>query len=452
MVYRSIAFATCLACAYARYQAPAATPVSRITRSNQNGKRKILMLISDTGGGHRASANALDQMMMELRSEAGVDDTEVRIVDIWTECGAWPHNKMAAGYPWLCKNPWAWRAMYFISTLCEKPWSLETRLCCGRRFRQYIEDYDPDLVVSLHPLCQNLPLQILRRMGRREQGIRFVGNGGSGDYGGSGRTTPFAVVCTDLGGAHPSWFRREVDAVFVPSDAVRDVARKRGVDDSKIFQHGLPVRSDFWRASAANKKHTEEQYEELGLESGRKTVLIVGGGDGVGSLSQIVDTTAKKLASECPNEAQVVALCGKNTKLRDELEAKKAAGEWDGVEVAVRGFTSEISRYMDVADCLVTKAGPGTIAEAATRALPTMLSSFLPGQEAGNVPFVLNHGFGEYSPKPAAIADRVSAWLQDDKMRKEMRRKARAAATPQATRMIAMDLLKLLDDPPKVML
>ena len=47
---------------------------------------------------------------------------------------------------------------------------------------------------------------------------------------------------------------------------------------------------------------------------------------------------------------------------------------------------------MQVADCLITKAGPGTIAEAAVRGLPTMLSSFLPGQEAGNVPFVVNHG------------------------------------------------------------
>ena len=66
MVYRSIAFATCLACAYARYQAPAATPVSRITRSNQNGKRKILMLISDTGGGHRASAQAMESMFEQM--------------------------------------------------------------------------------------------------------------------------------------------------------------------------------------------------------------------------------------------------------------------------------------------------------------------------------------------------------------------------------------------------
>ena len=45
-------------------------------------------------------------------------------------------------------------------------------------------------------------------------------------------------------------------------------------------------------------------------------------------------------------------------------------------------------------------AHPGTIAEAAIRGLPTMLSSHLPGQEAGNVPFVVGKGFGEFSKQP----------------------------------------------------
>jgi len=388
------------------------------------------MLISDTGGGHRASANAIDQMMQELRGDKA--DTDVRIVDIWTECGAWPYNKMAAGYPWMCKHPWSWRSMYWVSKFCELPWSIETRLRCGARFRKYIDDYDPDLVVSLHPLCQNLPLTILRNMGKRDD---------------SDKRVPFAVVCTDLGGAHPSWFKRDADVCFVPSDAVRKVARKRGVADNKIRQHGLPVRADFWRASPAHAKPPAERYEELGLDRGRKTVLVIGGGDGVGSLSKIVDSTAARLASECPGEAQVVAICGRNAKLRAELEERAASGAWDGVAVAVRGFTSEISAYMEVADALITKAGPGTIAEAATRALPTMLSSFLPGQEAGNVPFVLDAGFGEYSKQPRRIAERVAHWLQDDEILSEMRTKARAAATPEATRLIAKDLLKLLDEP-----
>ena len=94
---------------------------------------------------------------------------------------------------------------------------------------------------------------------------------------------------------------------------------------------------------------------------------------------------------------------------------------------------------MGASDCIVTKAGPGTIAEASTRGLPVMLFNFLPGQEEvpnpptrppnppthvlspfymssfihppthpplslqGNVPFVVDGGFGDYKKDPRAI-------------------------------------------------
>ena len=65
------------------------------------------------------------------------------------------------------------------------------------------------------------------------------------------------------------------------------------------------------------------------------------------------------------------------------------------------------------------------------------------------MPYVLEKGFGEFAKRPKRIAERVSAWLNDDAKISEMRTNARAAATPQATRLIAMDLLRILDDPPK---
>jgi len=186
---------------------------------------------------------------------------------------------------------------------------------------------------------------------------------------------------------------------------------------------------------------------QLGMQAGKRTVLVIGGGDGVGKLDKIVEETAKTLSVDCPGEGQVVAICGKNRAVRQRLENAKK--QWDDVHVEVRGFTSQISEYMEVADCVVTKAGPGTIAEAAIRGLPTMLSSFLPGQEAGNVPFVIRSGFGEFSKSPKVIAERVSTWLQDDELREAMSTSARAAATPEATRLIAADLCTMIaDDPP----
>ena len=133
------------------------------------------------------------------------------------------------------------RPRVYSTKFCEVPWALQTRLSCGEGFRKCIEEYKPDLVVSLHPLCQNLPMTVLKTLHREGELPRV----------------PFATVCTDLGGAHLSWFRKETDAVFVPSDAVRKVAERRGVPKSKIRQYGLPVRSDFWRASDPNARASD---------------------------------------------------------------------------------------------------------------------------------------------------------------------------------------------------
>ena len=130
---------------------------------------------------------------------------------------------------------------------CETPWALQTRLSCGEGFRKCIGEYQPDLVVSLHPLCQNLPLQVLKTLHKEGELPRV----------------PFATVCTDLGGAHLSWFKKETDLVFIPSNAVRKVALRRGIKPSKIRQYGLPVRSDFWRASDPSARPSEAQYTEV---------------------------------------------------------------------------------------------------------------------------------------------------------------------------------------------
>ena len=72
-----------------------------------------------------------------------------------------------------------------------------------------------------------------------------------------------------------------------------------------------------------------------------------------------------------------MVICGKNASVR----AKLLSIDWpSNVAVVVLGFVPEISVYMAAADLLVTKAGPGTIAEACSYGVPMVLSSYLPGQ------------------------------------------------------------------------
>mmetsp|Transcript_14227 Transcript_14227/g.36309 ORF Transcript_14227/g.36309 Transcript_14227/m.36309 type:complete len:160 (-) Transcript_14227:373-852(-) len=97
---------------------------------------------------------------------------------------------------------------------------------------------------------------------------------------------------------------------------------------------------------------------------------------------------------------------------------------------------------MIASDLLITKAGPGTIAEALICGLPLVLSDFLPGQEYGNVTYVEQHHVGVFpgNGNADAVADAAAALLADPAELRARSARARGMATPHATADIARDL------------
>merc|ERR1712087_254062 len=96
------------------------------------------------------------------------------------------------------------------------------------------------------------------------------------------------------------------------------------------------------------------------------------------------------------------------------------------------------------ADILISKAGPGTISEAAALSLPVLLTSYLPGQEEGNVDYVVDGKFGSYCDDcdPAAIGEEIADWLSDEARLTEMSKRAKAMGAPTAAR----DIVKQIGD------
>jgi 1,2-diacylglycerol 3-beta-galactosyltransferase len=158
--------------------------------------------------------------------------------------------------------------------------------------------------------------------------------------------------------------------------------------------------------------------------------------------------TAKCLGSKLSLDAQengekfiMVVVCGNNRDARSKLETM----DWPkGVQVKVHGFVNNMDEWMRACDVIVTKAGPGTIAEASICGLPCMLSSYLPGQEEGNIPYVENAGFGKYSGDPVLISETVSSWFKTPALLESMRNAALDSARPFATLCIAEDIAQIL--------
>ena len=98
---------------------------------------------------------------------------------------------------------------------------------------------------------------------------------------------------------------------------------------------------------------------------------------------------------------------------------------------------------MHAADIIVTKAGPGTITEAMACGLPIILTGAVPGQEEGNVAFVVEHDLGVLARSPASVVSALRGLLEPDSPRlEELRANVRRMSRPGA----AFDIAKLIFD------
>lgn len=436
---------------------------------------RVLFLSSDTGGGHRASAESLAKSFQNHYPGTTYD-----LLDVWTDHGVWPYYNLVPSYQHLSAHPKQWRLFYHLSNnyLYELAYDFHSWLTCERRIRRRIKQYNPDVVVSVHPTMNHVPLIATRKVAKKD-----------------GRHIPFFTVVTDFGSAHTTWFQKNVEKIFVASDRLAKLAKRRGrIQKDKLVMSGLPIRHDFAvqaerlgdRTSAQGREYQSKIKTRLGLDPQKRMVLVMGGGEGVGLLSDIVDGLYAKFR-KAGVDATICVVCGRNAKLQTELATK----DWDAVlqeshipqkrrrllevlrphrskriqqtldrvhhqeemeeqagihhapgkvDVVGLGFVTNMAEYMVAADVLVTKAGPGTIAEAAAVGLPVMLTSFLPGQEAGNVNVVLDGGFGDHCEDPDGIADEVSCWLQDEQLMRVMSQQAREVGHPHAASDIVLEI------------
>ncbi len=128
----------------------------------------------------------------------------------------------------------------------------------------------------------------------------------------------------------------------------------------------------------------------------------------------------------------LAVVAGRNRQLKQRLEQ----AEWR-LPAFFYGFEKRMPQMMAAADLLVTKAGPGTISEALNSALPLVLCSRLPGQEDGNVGYVVEEGVGLWAPGPERSAAAVVDWLRRPEDLAAARERCRKIARPEAAKEVA---------------
>jgi 1,2-diacylglycerol 3-beta-galactosyltransferase len=380
--------------------------------------KRILILMSSTGGGHRASAEALKAGFAERYG----DEFQVDIVDLLIDHLPWPLNRLPPLYPLLAHHtPWLWGLLFDSGNYPRSVRAIVNGLAqmTAAKIGQVIAEFSPDLLVSVHPLVHEFTLKALAHMGR---------------------SIPLATVVTDLASAHPLWFHPQVRLCCVASDETYQYGLKLGLQPSQLRLTGLPIRPAFAQPPRARLV----LRQELGLHADLPAALLMGGGDGIGPVAAIAEAVAQHLAGKGKPTGQLVVICGRNQRLQSRLNQIA----WP-IPLVVQGFVQNMPEWMAACDCIITKAGPGTIAEALVCGLPIIVSGFIPGQEEGNVPFVVNNGVGAFSKAPEEIAATVTRWFGPEAaLRQQLAERARSLGHPQATFEIVELLAQLVEREP----
>ena len=362
-------------------------PRPKLPRSSS----KIDLLFFDAGGGHRASATALQSVfenqrrpwrirMVNIRDVLEPIDVIRRIARVRIEdC----YNRIMLKHGMTLGTGPLLRA---TQMLIRKMHRQETTLLA-----RFWEEEPPDLVVSLIP---NLNRAVF-------DGLRAADEALDRD------PTPMVTILTDLADYPPHfWIERQEQYLICATDFAIRQAMEMGHRREHIFRtSGMIVRPEFYRPIEIDREH---ERARLGLRPDLTTGIVMFGGYG----SRQMLTIAKRV-SAAGLKTQLIFLCGHNQTLREQLSAMELPFPFH-----VEGFTRDIPHYMRMADYFIGKPGPGSISEAIVMGLPVIVqrNSWTMVQERFNADWIVQNELGIVLHSFAEIATGILPMLDPDRM------------------------------------
>ncbi len=370
-------------------------------------QRKILLLSVSAGAGHTRAAEALRTCVGA--TNCGLIATHLDVMHFVTRS---MHSLYVDFYIFLVQRaPALWGLVYRITNNAKQDSFTHRfrrwveRLNCKPLFRQ-IAEFKPDVIVCTH----FLPAEILSEMIAR-----------------GGLDCPVWVQVTDFD-LHRMWVQQHMAGYFAPNEEVAFRMREQGIAAEAIHVTGIPIMAAF---SAQLDRNVCAR--ELGIDPQVTTLLLMGGGAGLGSLNKV---TEHLLGLQ--GNFQLIVMAGKNTAALVALQ--ELARRFPG-RLVPQGYTNQVERLMACADLVITKPGGLSTSECLAMGLPMILNAPIPGQEEHNANFLLEEGVAVNAFDLVTLEYRVQHLLANPSKLQDMRIKARALGRPHAARHVLDTIL-----------
>lgn len=397
----------------------------------------VLILYASYGDGHYQATKALEKSLRER----GI--RQIKLLDLMAEAHPKLNDLTRFVYMQSYRTiPGLYGLVYNMTKdmKSDKPFAHILHAFGTRRLEEYLKTERPSVVIHTFP-------QMVMPKLRRKIGLDI----------------PIVNVVTDFD-LHGRWLHPAVDRFYVATEEMRREAALSGIDPQRITVSGIPIKSGFGLAEAADGpaalaepvpaasiaadngpaggaaefaaaralRAGEPPVPGVALDPARKTVLLMAGAYGVMlGLRRVCDLL---LAQE---DVQVVVVCGRNEEMRAGLAQQYA----DAERIQVLGFTDRVASLMRMSDCIVTKPGGITLAESLACRLPIFLFRPVPGQERNNAVYLEEQGVAFISRSADELSAQIAALLGDPARLAEARTRAAALGRPDAADEIAEDLI-----------
>lgn len=372
--------------------------------------KKIMIFYASYGGGHLSAARSIKEYI-----ETNYTDIEIQLIDCMYYVNKIFDKVTTTAYAEMAKKiPQTWGRVYWhaqsgpiaqISTTSNK--------LLSKKLNKLLQDFNPDLIISTHPFASTM-CAYLKKQGKLNSKI--------------------ATVLTDYA-PHEQWlvFNEYVDYYFVSHEEMKKQLYSIGIPNEKIYATGIPLSNKFLL-----KYDKSQILQNFGLSPNKKTVLFFGGGEyGLGKTQTL---KIFKSFIECHENIQLVAISGKNPKMKESFEnLVSELGKQDSVKILE--YTDKVPQLMSISDLVVTKPGGLTTTESLASGLPIVIINPIPGQEEENAAYLEKNKVAIWIKKGDNVEEILNKLFSNPDKMQEMKIRARLISKKNSTKDICKILL-----------
>lgn len=344
-------------------------------------KPVILILTSDSGFGHRSAANSVVKALEILHAQEAIPFVTNPILEqdsfSLLKSTELNYDRNVVKYPDLYRFSYEISDSRSACAFVETPLSL----ALAPQINELIRTLHPNVIFSTNQLFSSSVGLV-----RKSQHL----------------TIPFFTVVTDLADVHSMWFNSSPDHFFVASEWVKTKAVDSGILPENVTITGIPVDPSL-TLSDTQKPILRESF---GLNPSLPTLLFVGS-KRVAGIPEYLE-----VLEQVKYPFQVVVIAGGNNELFEEVTQQS----WN-FPLHVENFVANMPEWELCADILITKAGGLILSEGLAVGLPIILIDHLPGQEEGNVEYILKNNAGIQPGSTLEFASLIRDWLTNNQSR-----------------------------------